>query len=152
MCVVDYNVYSINTCVLLFIYMVVCISFYLFMCLCVLFSFGFCGSVFRMIRMSLHRKEDLLSTDVGKSLYSGRFPHIMCGENSLERRGLLFTRCEEIVLFWQSSSTSYVEKSLQKEKDFLPPGVRESFYSGIVHPHQTWRDLFEKKRNSFHQV
>lgn len=46
MCVVDYNVYSINTCVLLFIYMVVCISFYLFMCLCVLFSFGFCGSVF----------------------------------------------------------------------------------------------------------
>ena len=158
---------------------------------------------------SRYKEKDKLSPGVRKSFYSGRVqPHMVrkdlfgnkrtsfhhvwespfmlaesrtrCGEISLETRGLLFTRCEEILLFWQSptpsmegslwkekdflssgvrnpcilaeSSTACVWVSLWKEKDFLSPGVRKSFYSGRVPTHQVWRDLFRKKRTSFHQV
>ena len=50
------------------------------------------------------------------------FTHTRCAGFSLERRGLPFTRCEGILLFWQSS------------------------------PHHVWRDLSGKKRIPFHHV
>ena len=54
---------------------------------------------------SLYKQEDFLSPGVRNSFYSGRVPHTWCGGVSLETRGLSFTRCEGILLFWQSSHT-----------------------------------------------
>ena len=60
------------------------------------------------------------------------FTHTMCRGISLERRRLPFTMCEKVLLFWQSSPTPGVERSLSNKGDFLSPGVRKSFYSGRV--------------------
>ena len=133
-----------------------------------------CGEI------SFYRRS-LLSPGVRKSFYSGRVHTHQVQRVSSERKGLPFTRCEEILLFWKSSPTPCAEGSLWKEKDFLSSDVRGTFYSGRVphnrcgeisfyrkelpftrceeilvfwknSPHQVWRDLFLQKRTSFHQV
>ena len=103
--------------------------------------------------ISLWKEKDFLSPCVRKSLYSSRVPHqwwkglfrkkrtsfhqvwwspsILTESLTPGPEGLFlnkrtfFTRCEKILLFWQSSLTPVVGRSLQKEKDFLSPGVRK---------------------------
>ena len=62
-----------------------------------------------------------------------------------KEKEISFTRCEEVFLFWQSSHTPGVERSLWKEKDFLSPGVRMSFYSGRA-PTLSVRKSFYSRR------
>ena len=103
------------------------------------------------VERSLQKEEDFLSPCVRESLYSGRVRHTRCGGISLERRGLPFTRCEEILLFWQSSPTLGVEDSLSNEKDFLSSGVRNhSIRTEFLHAEWVW--FFWKNEPSFHMM
>ena len=100
---------------------------------------------------SLWKEKDFLSSGVRKSFCSGSVPHTKCVGFSLERKGLPFTRCEEVLLFWQRSSHQVQRVSFYKKGlSFTRCEEILLFWKNSLH--QVWRDLFRKKRSSFHHV
>ena len=55
------------------------------------------------------RKRDFFHQVWGSLFILAEFTHTRCGEISLERKGLPFTRCEDVILFWKSPNTKCEE-------------------------------------------
>ena len=71
------------------------------------------------VKMTLYKQEDFLHQMWRVLLFWKNSPHIWCEEISLERIELPFTKCEKIVLVWQSFHTMCGEISLERRRLFF---------------------------------